>query len=270
LRPASFSDADAWRCLRPGLIGLALAGSFCGMQDDPTALEAFARPAAVAQVGGFRPPDDPLGSWVGTVVVARPDEAWPTTEGEPMLALAQIRLDELPFRPPALDDTALLTLFIGPHKLPIDEPNGSKWCLRAYETTDGLQRLEAPAPARAGDPKLRKGQPTTYRPFPVRWQTVTDWPSRDEVPLAELARWEELVGADDTYVPHLGFKVGGWPYCVQHEVEWREQGAKLTDVDFVVQVDSDPKVGFAVGYGGVCYIGRRRTEGTWHLTWQSM
>src|SRR4051794_30969325 len=109
------------------------------MEGGRTTLEAFARPAAVAQVGGYRPPDDPLASRLGQVVVARPDEPWPETGGEPMLALAQIDVDELPTRPQALEGTALLTLFIGPRELPIDEPNGSKWCLRTYETSDGLR-----------------------------------------------------------------------------------------------------------------------------------
>jgi hypothetical protein len=144
---------------------------------------SWARPACVAQVGGFRPPQDPLASWLGRVQVALPGEGWPTTNGAPVLALAQFNLHELPCRPPqALADTALLTLFLGPWQFPVDEPNRSNWALRAYPSLDGLVPLEEPAPARAGDPKLRKGQDLTLRPFPIRWQQRLDLPCRDDVP----------------------------------------------------------------------------------------
>ena len=87
-----------------------------------------------------------------------------------MLALAQFNLHELPGHPsPALADIALLTLFIGPWQFPVGEPSGVNWTLRAYRSLDGLVPLAEPAPARAGDPKLRKGQDLTLRPFPIRW-----------------------------------------------------------------------------------------------------
>ena len=34
------------------------------------------RPACIAELGGFRPPEDPLASWFGHVLVARPGEGW--------------------------------------------------------------------------------------------------------------------------------------------------------------------------------------------------
>jgi hypothetical protein len=222
-------------------------------------VEAIARRASVAQVGGFRPPDDPLTSWLGAVKVALPGEGWPMEAQEPMLALAQVNVDELPIRPPALAGVALVTLFVGPRKLPIDEPNGSNWCLRTYATTTDLQPLDAPPPVRAGDPKLRKGEAVAYKAFPVQWREVTDWPSHDDVDTDE-----------DLDPPHPGFKVGGWPLCVQHEVSWEEGDERLDEVDFVMQIDSESKIGFEVGYGGVCYIGRRTPAGTWHFSFQSM
>ena len=74
--------------------------------------ESLKRRAIIFDVGGFRPPDDPLASWFGRVNVCAPDESWPTMDGEPMHALCQINLTGLPFRPPRLDDIEFVTLFI--------------------------------------------------------------------------------------------------------------------------------------------------------------
>jgi Domain of unknown function (DUF1963) len=234
-------------------------------------LAALARPASLGQVGGFRPSDDPVTSWAANVTVARPDEDWPLNEGDPMLALLQVVVEELPVVPDQLRAFATLTLFVGPFALPVDEPNGANWCLRTYATLDELAPLDPPPPARAGDPKLARGAPTAYRPFPVRWREVADWPSYESVPPDYRDAWDKAQG-DETMArrTHEGLKVGGWPSTVQSGVAWSEGDERLDDVDFVLQVDSDEKTGFQVGYGGVLYIGRRRSTGTWHCSWQSM
>jgi Domain of unknown function (DUF1963) len=234
----------------------------------------WARPACVAQVGGFRPPQDPLASWFGRVRVALPGESWPTTDGAPMLALAQFNLRELPCRPPpALADVALLTLFLGPWQFPVDEPNGVNWALRAYSYLDDLVPLAEPTPARAGDPKLRKGQDLTLRPFPIRWQQRLDLPCRDDLP-AELAdAWDRWVkDRSATELTGDGTKIGGWPYCIQSQVQWRTGGGLVGDCQYVLQVGSQHKAGLSWGSQGLGYLARRpghRADG-WHLTWQSL
>jgi Domain of unknown function (DUF1963) len=70
----------------------------CGAVDSST----WESPASLAQVGGFRPPQDPRASWFGTVPSLCPGQPWPTADGEPMLAFAQINLGELPSRAPAI------------------------------------------------------------------------------------------------------------------------------------------------------------------------
>jgi hypothetical protein len=233
-------------------------------------LAHLSRPASLAQVGGFRPPDDPLTSWAAKVTVARADEDWPLSDGDPMLALLQVVVGELPVVPDPLRDIAALTLFVGPFALPVAEPNGANWCLRAYATLDELAPLDTPTPARAGNPKLANHELTRYRPFPVRWHAVTDWPSYDSVPPEYQEAWDQAEGDETATVNHDGLKVGGWPSTVQSDVEWWESDERLDDVDFVLQVDSDEKTGFQVGYGGILYVGRRRGSGTWHCSWQSM
>jgi hypothetical protein len=234
----------------------------------------WARPASAARLGGVRPPQDLLASWFGRVRVALPGEGWPTTDGAPMLALAQLNLRELPCPPTqALADVALLTLFLGPWQLPVDQPNGVNWALRAYPRLDGLVPLAEPTPARAGDPKLRKGQDLTLRPFPIRWQQRLDFPCRDDIPLGLSAAWHAW--AEDRASTELTFdgtKIGGWPYCIQSEVSWHTGGRQVEDCQYVLQLGSEHKAGLSWGYAGLGYVARQPGLGAdgWHLTWQSL
>jgi hypothetical protein len=234
----------------------------------------WARPASAARLGGVRPPQDPLTSWFGRVQVALPGGGWPTTDGAPMLALAQLNLRELPCPPPpALADVALLTLFLGPWQLPVDQPNGVNWTLRAYPTLDGLVELPEPTPARAGDPKLHKGQDLTLRPFPIRWQQHLDFPRRDDIPPGLLAAWDAwATDRDPTELTFDGTKVGGWPYCLQSEVCWHTGGRLVEDCQYVLQLGSEHKAGLSWGYAGLGYVARQPGLGAdgWHLAWQSL
>jgi hypothetical protein len=234
----------------------------------------WARPACIAQVGGFRPPQDLLASWFGRVRVALPGEGWPTTNGAPMLALAQCNLRELPCNPPpALADVALLTLFVGPRQFPVEEPNGVNWALRADSSLDDLVPLAEPTPARAGGPKLRKGQDLTLRPFPIRWQQRLDLPCRDDIPAELLDAWDAWVkdrGATERTCD--GTKIGGWPYCIQSQVQWRTGGRLVGDCQYVLQLGSEHKAGLSWGSKGLGYLARQPGQGAdgWHLTWQSL
>lgn len=234
----------------------------------------WARPAGVARLGGDRPPQDPLASWFGRVRAALPGEDWPTTDGAPMLALAQLNLRELPCPPPkALADVALLTVFLGPWQLPVDQPNGVNWALRAYPSLDGLVPLAEPAPARAGDPKLRRGQDLALRPFPIRWQERLDFPCRDDLPLELLDAWDTWAESrDPAALTFDGTKVGGWPYCIQGEVRWHTGGRLVEDCQYLVQLGSEQKAGLSWGHAGLGYLARQPGRGSdgWHLTWQSL
>lgn len=173
--------------------------------------ESWARPACIAELGGFRPAEDPFASWIGRVLLARPDEGWPTTDGAPMLAVAQINMTELGCpRPDALGDVAMITLFVGPWDLPVDEPNGVDRELRAYPSLEGLTPVPEPIAARAGDPKARKGEGPTLRPAPIAWRERPDMPCRDCVPLELTGVWDEWAAdRDPTRLTSDRTKVGG-------------------------------------------------------------
>jgi hypothetical protein len=206
--------------------------------------------------------------------VALPGEDWPTSGDAPMLALAQLNLRELPCpRPQALADVALLTVFLGPWQLPVDQPNGVNWALRAYRSLEGLVPLAEPPPARAGDPKLREGQDLTLRPFPIRWQQHLDYPCRDDIPPGLLDAWDAWAeDRDSAALTFDGTKIGGWPYCIQSEVQWQTGGRLVKDCQYVLQFGSEYKAGLSWGHAGLGYIARQPGRGSdgWHLTWQSL
>ena len=216
------------------------------------------RRAIVMQVGGFRPPDDPMSSWFGRVAFGLPSESWPQSGGKPMLPLCQLNLTELPFRPPRMDDLDFVAVFLAQDVLPDDQPNGEGWCLRAYPDIRALRPLEAP---------------TVFerpRAFPMRPQVVdSDYPCWEDVAV-ELS--EDVADRyDELFENASGLKLGGWPTLVQSEIFWAPWNEHPAVPEYVFQIDSEPKAGWAWADGGVGYFGRGTATGhedTWTMAWQ--
>jgi|SRR5579863_1072239 len=218
------------------------------------------RRAVVLDIGGFRPPTDPATSWFGRVNLALPNETWPEHAGEPMLALAQVNLTEMPFRSPGLEDLDLLTVFIGPRKLPHDTPTGEGWCLRAYRHLADLRPLAA-VPASS-----------PIKPFPMRPRVVEeDFPCWEDVDIALPPAlhddyWDLFPNVD-------GFKLGGWPSLIQSKICWAARTDQPIAPAYVFQIDSTEKGCWAWGHGGVGYFGRGPIDGRrdeWALAWQCL
>lgn len=220
----------------------------------------FDRKAIVMEIGGFCPSDHPMASWFGRVDMGSVGETWPLQDGQPMLALAQINLTELPFRIPGLDDIAFITIFIGPEKLPLlHEKNGSHWVLRAYKTIADLAPLEKP------------NSPTSIKPFPMRPKIVEhDFPGFDDVPLAFREQlWEAY--QSDQFENVGGFKLGGWPTLIQSEIAWAPYNQHPAKPQYVFQIDTTKKGNWMWGDNGVGHFGRGTAEGRsddWVLEWQ--
>jgi hypothetical protein len=220
--------------------------------------EQLRRRAVLLEIGGFRPPDNPTGSWFGRVNFGLPDEAWPMMNDSPMRALCQINLTEMPFRPPRLQDIEFIAIFIGPEELPLDAPNGENWCLRAYKE---LTQLTPLAQVDTGSP---------IKPFPMRAHLVEeDYPCWEDVPL-EVP--EEVEGRYyDLFENVWGFKLGGWPSLVQSEIFWASGNKHSIDPEYVFQIDTIEKANWMWGDNGVGYFGRGTKEGhtdEWALAWQ--
>lgn len=216
-----------------------------------SALDRHVRRAAIAEIGGFRPPDAPITSYFGGQFVAEPGEAWPLNDGQPMIPLLQVRTDELPYRPPPLAETALFNVFVGPRKLPVDLPaeNGNGWLLRCYSSLEDLTLLAPPANSHV-------------RPFPIRWHlSETEGPVwEDAFELIGLTEFNKLDDATDLfynrYKQHPLTKVGGWPSFLQ---------GSLGSEGFVFQIGSEEKPRWMWGDNGNGYFFFR--QGNWLLDW---
>ena len=217
------------------------------------------RPAVVFEVGGFRPSQDLKASCFGRVNLALPGETWPLSAGKPMVALAQINLTELSFRPPGLEDLEFVTVFIDAEELPNGTANGEGWCLRAYRRSDDLRSL---APVTA---------PSRLKPLEMRSTVVEqDFPCWDDVSTEIPA---ELADEYGHHFPNVGgFKLGGWPSLIQSEITWAPWNKHPIAPRYVFQIDSTEKGHWAWGDGGAGYFGRGTVAGRsddWALAWQS-
>jgi hypothetical protein len=185
-------------------------------------------------------------------------EEWPTTNGDPMHALCQINLTEMPFRPPRLDDVEFVTVFIGPNELPNDDANGSNWCLRAYSSLSLLVPLSS------------RQTGTHIKPFPMRPRILEeDYPIWDDV------NFELDEDVEDSYYDNLsnahGLKLGGWPTLIQSEIFWAPRNKHPAAPEYVFQIDTTEKGNWMWGDNGVGYFGRGTTPGReneWACAWQ--
>ena len=223
-------------------------------------LDANLRKASIAQVGGFRPPDDPRASWLGKVLLAREGEQWPQwkppfkLDPEPVLLtpLGQFNLMEIPFVPEKLKRFVLITVFIDEERLPYEQPNGKGWVVRAYESFEGLVRLEPPQTE------------FSIRPFPIRWSLAeSEGPSwGDAWRITDLTEFNTI---DDEGLFHDRYhnsertKLGGYPALIQGEL-------KFGIDDFVFQIGTEDKAKCYWGDGGAAYFGLS-DEGQWMFEW---
>jgi hypothetical protein len=216
------------------------------------------RRAILLEIGGFRPPESSAASWFGRVNVSLPNETWPTTDGQPMLPLAQINLTELPFRPPRLDDIELITIFITRDELPFHAPNGEDWCLRAYQRLGDLVPIVDAPPV------------SDINPLPMRPTIVEeDLPCWDDISEFDIDYDDYEVKFNNTN----GFKLGGWPTLIQSEIYWAPWNKHPASPEYVFQIDSVPKANWAWGDQGVGYFGRGTLAGhtdEWVFEWQCL
>lgn len=127
------------------------------------------RQASAVKVGGFRPTGDPFATHFGLRPLAAAGEAWPVSNGKPLLFLCQFNLTTAPFLPGILKDMALLTFFAEIDALQLGQENGANWVLRGYTSLEGLALLDPPA-----------STPALKRRFECSWELVEDHPHYDD------------------------------------------------------------------------------------------
>lgn len=224
------------------------------------------RPALTLEVGGRRPTGKLTSSCFAEVRVGRQGEIWPTRNNRPLWPLCQLNLLDAKFRPHALSEIALITIFIAEDYMrePADvidssDPNpNSSWALRTYKTLEGLEPVNAPKHL------------SPLRPFEAYWDesTVDDYPTHDTMPIDF-----DALGVGDYYdqvnIPNLyRTKLSGWPSCIQSE-PWWEYKAEGREFDYVFQVDSEEKSAWYWGDGGAGYFARsHKNPNRWALDFQ--
>lgn len=193
-------------------------------------------------------------SGFGGAAFGRAGEKYPTHEGENMFCLFRLVVRELPFRPPELEGTELLEVFLNIRRIPEDTTmNGVGWEIREYSTLEDLVPMER-----------ERNAPLMVRDAPVSWiLKIDDAPRLDDAQF--LLDLEEIIQDDDAieeYSDRYNFyhqtKVSGYPFGIQH----------ATDLDnFVFQIGADEKAQWMWGDNGVAYF-YKTAEGKWHFTWQ--
>lgn len=216
-------------------------------------LESLRRQASIAQIGGFKPPEDFCSSWFGGHAVSLPDEGIPEHNGEPMFPLLQINTSELTYVPEQLQEVALLVVWLNANEIPFDEPHGNGWLIREYQNLDGLQTVE--------DLKV----PEFLKSFPIKWSlSETEGPGwEDAWELVDLESVNESEEASeeffDRFQNHSGTKVGGYPSDIQHGLGG--------DGDFVFQIGSEEKPNWMWADNGIGYF-LKTENGDWEFQCQ--
>lgn len=213
--------------------------------------------ASVGVVGGFRPPEDPLCSWFGDVLVCKEGEIWPQWDrvvgkkGVYLTPLAQFNLTEVPFVPEKLKRFKMITVFIDDDYLPFDKPYGQGWIVRAYETLEELVPLKRP------EVKFE------IKAFPMKWELLeNEGPSwEDAWSITDLTEFNLVTDSEfyDRYENSEKTKLGGYPALIQGEL-----GFGINN--FVFQIGSEDKAGWMWGDCGIGYFGLD-DEGQWLFEW---
>lgn len=205
--------------------------------------------------GGFKPTNAINESWIGRVYLYKEDEEIPTDKnGELMIPLAQLCLDDLPFIPTALQQSKVLTIFIS-KELPMDLiENGEGWLIREYRKTDTLVVKDL----------VNKN--SILKAFPLKPQMLDeDYPVWDgggipeelEEKILELEDDGEIESYQDVAPNVDGHKIGGYPSFHQSGIDFGE------NFEFLVQIDSDEKIKLNIVDGGSIYLAKHAVTNAW-------
>jgi hypothetical protein len=224
------------------------------LEDVRTQINALLRPASIAEIGGFRPPDRIPSSTFGGNFACLPDEKWPVYRKRNMCPLIQVRVDELPFVPKALRRIALFTVFVDRRLPSSGASNGDGWLIRLYDSLADLRPCSNQSSHHV-------------KSFPIKWSLEeVDAPAWED--LWQLTSRVDPSGIEplldfyhDTYKTQTRTKIGGWPSYIQSAIE--DEGT------YVFQVDSEPKANWFWGDSGAAYFYMDHAN-NWRLYWQCL
>lgn len=244
------------------------------MSDLETYTRLNSRRTSILEIGGFRPTLEPTASHFGLTPMGLPGEQYPCNElGIPLEFICQMNLIQAPFVPEILADVKFLTFFVDtPNRFIRTDSSSDTWCIRAYNSLEGLVALELPEQERS-DSELQLNN----KGFEARWIEATDHPIYDD---PDLILSDGFDNEDIHLENQRHTKIGGYPSNIQSEVIWAAYVKDENDVwvnplqgkvGFAFQIDSEEKVGLNWGDSGMVYIGRgisEDTRGQWFVTCQ--
>ncbi|MDR2039535.1 MAG: DUF1963 domain-containing protein [Bacteroidales bacterium] len=215
----------------------------------------IAKPATVFMTGGFRPTNSKSESWIGRVYLYKENEEIPKdSEGNLMMTVFQLCLDNFSSVPECLSDTKVLTVFMS-KDFPVDlTPNGKIWQIREYTKTDSLIIKDL------------TNKDSFIKPFPLKPQIVEEdfpvWDGGglpDEIvdEILELENSGKITDYYDITENHYGHKVGGYPSFCQPGIYFGE------DFEFVFQIASDEKANLNIVDSGTIFLAKNTKTGEW-------
>jgi hypothetical protein len=225
------------------------------MMDETQIKLTLAKKATEFVSGGFKPTNSISESWIGRVYLYHENEEIPLdNDGELMLPLFQLCLNQLPFVPKILEGTKIITVFIS-KKFPMDlTPNGNNWVLREYKSLDNVVVKDL------------KNDTSFIKPFPLSNRLIEeDYPVWEdpEIPddISDKINELEDSGIIGSYYNiiqnNYSHKIGGYPTYCQSGIDFGE------DFEFVFQIASDQKANLNILDSGNIYLAKNRKTQQW-------
>ncbi len=190
-----------------------------------------------------------LTSGYGGIFWGAEGETWPMSQGDPLLPVLSVRVDELPYKPAHLDGVALINVFVHPD---LDPTAANDEVIRVYSSLNGLQPLDHPA------------KPTEF--YKIVWQLKDEFPDAGSISSVwkdEFAAYDEYDALSDMKKAeisnHYGTKVGGWPNHLQDNI------LTYDDTPFIFQLDETEVFSFLDG--GIGYFFKQDDE--FYMLWES-
>lgn len=217
--------------------------------------KSLAKKATEFTAGGFKPTNSISESWIGRVYLYHENEEIPLdNEGELMLPLFQLCLNQLPFVPEILEETKIITVFIS-KEFPMDlTPNGNNWVLREYKSVDNIVVKDL------------KNDASFLKPFPLSNTLIEeDYPVWEdpEIPedISDKINQLEDSGIIDSYYDiiqnNYSHKIGGYATYCQSGIDFGE------DFEFVFQIASDEKANLNIVDSGNIYLAKNKKTEKW-------
>lgn len=208
------------------------------------------------ETGGIRPTNELGESWIGKVCWQSPEDTWPIGEdGEKMIPLATLFLDNLEYIPNSLKNIKMINIFVDICFLDnLDADSYNEWFkIYTYESLDNLIRCEYTS--------------EEIKPFPLVPKLIdNDFPNHDYLDsnMSDIIYKKEKNGDinyyDDIFEDNFqSHKIGGYPSNIQDGLEFND------GYEFVLQITSDSKAEFDIVDCGNFYFGYNPKTKDWDI-----